>query len=534
MMMVGLFFHGSAGLRGEVGFEPAFQKKRLSPRVWFPDPSEFPEEEPGGKPQSTRWVRIFIMTLTHTLFLSFICLAGTAAASGQTQTPPEHQHPVLPKQPRPAGSTPASGKEVPTSESKPTPGDDHAGMAMPAPRQGGTAMSMDHGHGMNMSFGPVADTREASGTAWQPETTPMHAHHAMWGDWQVMTHYNVFLAYDDQSGPRGDDQLNSINWLMLMATRRGDDSELSLRGMFSLEPLTTTKKGLPLLFQSGEAYEGQPLIDRQHPHDFFMELAGRYRRLVGPDTLLSLYVAPSGEPALGPPAFMHRMSAQDNPAAPVSHHWLDSTHISFGVVTLGVAQKTWQLEGSWFNGREPDEARWNIERPELDSYSARLTWNPTDEWSAQVSHGYLDSPEELHPGEHLRRTTASVVHLTRLSDGSHLASTFGWGRNDHGNATNAFLIEPSYVTKKYTVFGRAEYVQKTGEELGLVPEDRTIGVKQFTLGATRELLVERPYQLALGASLTYTVKPDDLDAVYGKNPMGFWIFLRLRPAAIAH
>ena len=393
-------------------------------------------------------------------------------------------------------------------------------------------MPMDHQ--MNMAFGPIADTQEASGTAWQPEATPMHAHHAMMGEWQMMTHFNAFLAYDNQSGPRGADQFNSINWLMLMATRRAGENELSFRGMFSLEPLTTTTRGYPLLFQSGEAYRGQPLIDRQHPHDFFMELSARYRRLVANETVLSLYVAPAGEPALGPPAFPHRLSAMDNPAAPISHHWLDSTHISFGVLTAGVARKTWQLEGSRFNGREPDDDRWDIERPKLDSYSGRFTWNPAPEWSAQIASGYLKSPEELHPAEHVRRTTASVMHLAKLTGGSQVAATFAWGRNDSGQATNAFLFEPSYMTGKCTVFGRAEYVQKTGEELGQLPAGRKIGMKQLTLGVSHELRGKRPCQLALGASLTYTLKPGDLDALYGRNPVGLWIFLRLRPAAMAH
>src|SRR4051812_13791469 len=338
---------------------------------------------------------------------------------------------------------------------------------------------------MNMSFGPIEDTQEASGTAWQPSDTPMHAHHAMLGDWALMTHYNAFLAYDHQSGPRGDSQVNSINWLMLMATRRTGDNELTFRGMFSLEPWTTTKQGYPLLFQSGEAYQGEPLIDRQHPHDLFMELSARYRRLLTADTVFSLCAAPSGEPALGPPAFPHRMSAMDNPAAPISHHWLDSTHISFGVLTAGIAQKKWQLEGSWFNGREPDEDRWDLQTPKLDSYAGRLTWNPTPEWSAQISHGYMKSPEELHPEESVRRSTASVMNLMNFSGDRHLATTLAWGRNDHGHdPTNAYLIESSLMSGNVSIFGRAEYVEKNGEELGLLPEDRKIPVKQLSLGIT--------------------------------------------------
>lgn len=388
---------------------------------------------------------------------------------------------------------------------------------------------------MEMSFGPISGMQEASGTAWQPAATPMHAHHSMRGDWRVMTHYNAFLAYDDQSGPRGDEQFNSVNWLMLMATRRAAENELVFRGMFSLEPWTTTEKGYPLLFQSGEAYHGRPLIDRQHPHDLFMELSARYRRLVNPDTVLSLYVAPSGEPALGPPAFPHRMSATDNPAAPISHHWLDSTHISFGVITAGVAQKTWQLEGSWFNGREPDEDRWDIEKPKLDSYSGRFTWNPAPEWSAQISHGYMKSPEALSPFTPLRRTTVSLMNLTKLSDDRHMATTAAWGCNDDGHdPTNALLLESICMTGRMSFFGRAEYVEKTGEHLDLLPADRKIRVKQLSFGLTRELVEKRPYQLALGGAVTYSFKPGDLDGAYGKNPVGFWIFLRLRPTAMAH
>ena len=464
---------------------------------------------------------------------------------GDAQTP-AHQHPVMPP-PKPAGPTPASGSTAsPGGTEAPKISPDHAGMNPPASHAGhaGMSMPMGQGHQMPMAFGPFADAQDASGTAWQPEATPMHAHHSMTGAWGMMTHYNIFLGYNHQSGPRGADQFNAINWLMLMATQRSGESELMFRGMFTLEPWPTTAKGYPLLLAAGETADGvETLVDRQHPHDFFMELATRYRRLVNPDTALMLYVAPSGEPALGPPAFMHRMSAADNPAAPISHHWLDSTHISFGVLTAGIARKAWQLEGSWFNGREPDEDRWDIEPPHLDSYAGRFTWNPTPQWSAQISHGYLKSPEELHPREHVRRTTASVMNTTRLGPDSHRATTLAWGRNDHDMKTNAVLLETSCTNGRTTCFGRAEYVQKSGEELGLKPLGlgrgpgvlrRKFGIKQLTLGASRELVAKRPWQMALGGSVTYAWKSDELDVDYGRHPVGFWFFLRLRPAAMAH
>ncbi len=400
---------------------------------------------------------------------------------------------------------------------------------------GGDGAMHEMGPMLAMPFGGIPETRDASGTAWQPDATPMHAHHFMAGDWMAMAHYNVFAGYDHQSGARGDDQVNSINWFMLMATKRSGENDLTFRGMFSLEPWTTTTRGYPLLFQSGESYQGQPLVDRQHPHDFFMELAARYRRALADQTVVSLYVAPSGEPALGPPAFPHRMSAMDNPAAPISHHWLDSTHISFGVLTAGLIRRTWKIEGSWFNGREPDEHRWNIDLAKPDSYSGRITWNPTPGWSGQISAGHLKSPEELHPDEDVWRTTASVMHLKKLGEHRHLATTLGWGVNDTDNGSSqAYVLESSLMSEPLTVFGRVEYVEKTGEELTLEPSDRKYGVSQWSLGASRELVRHRPWQLALGGELTYSAAPRSLDALYGEHPVGFWIFLRLRPAAMEH
>lgn len=292
----------------------------------------------------------------------------------------------------------------------------------------------------------------------------------------------------------------------------------------------------PLLFQTGETFHGQPLIDRQHPHDFFMELAARYRQQLAETTSLSLYVAASGEPALGPPAFPHRASAADNPAAPLSHHWQDATHISFGVVTLGLTHNKWQLEGSAFNGREPNEERWGIDRLRLDSFAGRLSFNPAPAWSFQVSHGLIHSPEALHPDEDVRRTTASVMHSIPLSSGGHCDTSFIWGRNSiDGRGSNSFLLESSIgINRTTTVFGRAEYVQKGAEELGIEGDSRRFGITQLTLGAAKELTPGKRLSLALGGSVSYSFAPDDLDSRYGDNPWGAWVFFRVRPAKMDH
>lgn len=386
---------------------------------------------------------------------------------------------------------------------------------------------------MMVSFAGVPEPRGGSGTSWQPDTSTMYAVHEMLGDWMVMAHYNVFLSLDEQLGPRGGHQVDSENWAMLMASREwGSSDDLLFRGMFTLEPWTVTDRGYPMLFQTGESYNGEPLVDRQHPHNLLMELASRYRHAIDPLTAFSLYLAASGEPALGPPAFMHRQSAMDDPAVPITHHWMDSTHIAFGVATVGVSRGDFQLEGSWFNGREPNQYRWDLKPPHLDSYSGRLSWNPGREWSSQVSYGFLRSPEDLHPEESEHRATFSVMNTHPLGDDRILATTVAWGQNIvDGHASNGFLAETDWqLSLIYTVFGRVENVQKTGEELSLEPSGRAFDVTDLSLGASRELLVDAKVQLALGAEVTYSVPPSSLDALYGRHPVAYWIFLRLRPA----
>ncbi|HZP81420.1 MAG TPA: hypothetical protein VFB21_07275 [Chthonomonadaceae bacterium] len=397
-------------------------------------------------------------------------------------------------------------------------------------------MPMAGMHGMMGAFAGISEMQEASGTAWQPAATPMYALHQQSGRWALMTHYNAFLAYDRQDGPRGDYQYNSINWAMLMARRPIKNDELMLRAMLSLEPLTVTPRGYPLLFQTGESYGGGPLVDRQHPHDFFMELAARYRHPLGKESGLSLYFAPSGEPALGPVAFPHRLSAMDNPAAPIGHHWQDGSHITFGVLTLGGWHRNVQLEGSIFTGREPDEQRWNFDPMRFDSYSGRITYNPGPNWSLQASYGFLRSPEALHPGEDVRRTTASAMYVQPRRDGGFWANTFVWGRNNiHRADSDSFLLESSLnLANRNTLFARMEYVQKSGEELNLAPMDKRYDIGQFTLGTVHDFTPNRSYQMGVGASVTFTAKPAELDALYGSSPVSYWLFLRIRPAPMRH
>jgi hypothetical protein len=406
----------------------------------------------------------------------------------------------------------------------------------PMQHGGGHGAEMAGMHDMMAPIAGVADTQQASGTSWQPSVTPHYAFHKQLGRWGLMTHYNVFLNYDRQEGPRGDYQYNSTNWLMVMADRSIKNDRLQFRTMLSLEPLTVTPGGYPILLQSGEQYHGKPLVDRQHPHDLFMELSAKYTHPLGKDSAAFLYAAPSGEPALGPTAFMHRLSAMDNPIPPITHHWQDSTHIEFGVLTLGAWRKNLQIEGSYFTGREPNEFRYDFTPFHLDSFSGRVSYNPSPNWSLQASYGYLHSPEQLRPDEDIRRTTASASYTLPLRRGGFWSTTFAFGNNNSGGVdSDSYLLESELnLANRNTMFARYEFVNKLGEELSIAPETRKFGVGQFSIGYVRDITPNRPYQTGVGAAVTFNTIPSSLHSAYGSSPMGFWLFLRIRPAQMQH
>ena len=387
---------------------------------------------------------------------------------------------------------------------------------------------------MQSQFGPYPMTREGSGTAWQPDATPqdgimMHSH-----GWMTMVHGFANVVYDHQGGPRGDDKTFTNSMLMLMANRLLGIGTLGLRGMFSLDP-TIGRSGYPLLFQTGETADGvTPLVNRQHPHDAFMELSGSYSVPLGDESAAFLYAGLPGEPALGPSAFMHRFSGMRNPEAPLTHHWLDSTHITFGVVTLGASTGPWKIEASTFNGREPDQNRWNIETRGFDSSSARLTFNPSANWSAQVSYGDLKSPEQLEPEVRVRRTTASVMYQSTIA-GRPWGTTLAWGRNDkRGGEENrkldGWLLESTAMaTSRDTLFARAERVNN--DELFL-PGDPLHGkpfeVSKLSIGAIHDFASTGPVKWGIGGLVSVYHVPSELETSYGPHPRSFMVFLQAR------
>ena len=375
----------------------------------------------------------------------------------------------------------------------------------------------------------IPHTRMGSGTSWLPDAAPMNAWHWMTGAWTLMVHGQGFLIYNHQGGPRGDTQLGSTNWGMIMAMRPLGGGLLHLHGMMSLEPYTLGDQGYPLLLQSGES-----LVDRQHPHDLFMELAVMYERAIGGGLGASLYLAPVGEPAIGPVAFMHRTSSEGDPLATLAHHWQDATHITYGVVTAGLFTRAWKLEGTVFNGREPDGERTDFDFHPLDSYGLRLSLNPGDQWAMSASYGYLDSPEGSEPREYQRRIGASIMHVQPTRAG-HLSSSLVYGANRHAGTRSldhSIVLESNVHAGKNNFFGRLSFVQKDAEDLDAnLLGDPRFDIYSLSLGMIREVGRVGHASFGLGGRVGISRIPAALEAEYGsRTPAGVAIYFRVMPA----
>lgn len=456
------------------------------------------------------------------------------AQTSQTDSPSEHQHET-------GGQRPDKKSEMPDHDMS------KVGAEQP-------------GHDMNammttITGGPFRSMSAiGSGTSLMPASSPGYMWHWMKDDWMIMAHGNLIAGFNHQGGPRGVNKAESENWFMLMAERQAGPGRLMLRGMFSAETWTTPRRGFPELFQTGETFKGRPIIDAQHPHDLFMEIAAAYNIQLSEHVALNFYGGPVAEPALGPVAFMHRMSAAENPAAPLGHHWQDSTHISHGVITAGVTAWRFRIESSLFRGAEPDENRKDIEMGKLDSWSGRISFTPAENWALQFSYGHLVHPEAIEPGN-VKRITASVAYNRSWRDGNW-ANSLIWGRNHelHGNS-NAYLLESTvnFLDKNY-FYTRMELVDKQGllEEnifgrpgldvfhpIGNGLElgnrfDQFFRVGAFTFGGVRDILAESKLRVGIGADVTFYHVPDGLKPIYGSSPTSFHVFLRIRPGKMHH
>jgi hypothetical protein len=381
------------------------------------------------------------------------------------------------------------------------------------------------------ALGAYSMSRDASGTAWQPDVSEHQGLHIMSGPWMFMGHATIDGVWDTQSGPRGDDKAFVSGMIMGEAQRSfGNGDALTLRAMLSPDP-QMGKNGYPLLLATGETADGKtPLVDRQHPHDLFMELSASFAHKLSEGTSVFVYAGLPGEPAFGPPAFMHRLSIMDSPEAPISHHWLDSTHISFGVVTAGLVAGDWKLEASRYNGREPDQHRYDIETGPLDSTSARVSWNPDAHWALQASWAEESSPEQLEPRVDQTKWSASAIYTRPLGDHGWWSTTAAWGRRtSQGRDLDAWALESAVKPNaQWTIFARAERIET--DELTFVGGEPgpVFTVGKVSLGAVRDWTLGPHASVGLGGLFALDFVPDGLNAAYGSDPHGAMVFARLK------
>jgi hypothetical protein len=380
-----------------------------------------------------------------------------------------------------------------------------------------------------------------SGTSAEPDSTPVPMLMAKKNKWTLMFHANVFVLDEQQSSPRGGDKFFSTNWFMGMAQRSAGPGVFTARAMLSLEPATITGRQYPLLFQQGETAFGKPIVDGQHPHNFFMEIAALYDLKLGKNGLLSFYAAPIGDPAIGPMAYPHRASASENPLAALGHHQEDSTHVAEDVVTVGATYRIARIEASGFHGREPNENRWNISQGKIDSWSTRLTLQPGKNWSGQFSYGRITNPESLFPNEDQERMTASAMYNWPLHNGNW-ASSLIWGRTkslEDNSIFNSYALESTlrFLTRNHA-WTRIENADRSNElllgENALPPnfQEQPIGrVQGYTIGYDRDFDIMSHLSSALGLQVTVYGVPEGLKDVYGSHPAGIAVFVRIRPSS---
>jgi hypothetical protein len=393
---------------------------------------------------------------------------------------------------------------------------------------------MSHAYSLNLPM-----TRNGSGTAWLPDASVMYGHGKHSKNWMYMFHSNLFLRYNHQDisnkGSHGGEKFDAPAWFMFMGQRKIRSKGLfHFSTMISLDPFTVGSEGYPLLFQSGETYKGNRLVNRQHPHDLFSELSISYTQMITKNVDIIGYFGYPGEPALGPAAFMHRVSALNNPDAPLSHHWQDATHIDFGVATLGIRFGKFKIEGSSFTGREPDENRYDFDKPKFDSYSFRLSCNPNKQLALQISQAFLKSPEAAEPHEDTKRTTASIIHhLPFKSENTYLSTAIVWGYNQSHLKENSLLIEPTLQLDRTAIYGRYEWVQKDAVELDLNQfvngEIALFNIQALTLGINRVFLRKAGFNTALSFQGTLYMADKRLDRLYGQYPLAGEVYIRVSP-----
>jgi len=352
--------------------------------------------------------------------------------------------------------------------------------------------------------------------------------------WSFRAAAQAFLTFNIQDRKFTDfTQVESTNWFMASARRATPSTRLTFTLMASAEPFTLRRLGSAQVFQSGETLDDLPLRDYQHPHDLIMGLDARFDWSVTKATTMFVDAGIVGTPALGPTPFMHRASAAFHPTAPLTHHMLDSTHITHGVVTTGLTHRAFGFEVSAFQGREPDENRLDLDLGPLDSIAARASWT-SGPWRAQLSNAWVASPEPLEPGDAVKSTASVEYARPQSADARGVSWTAAAGRTDRSDHSEwGTLVEGAiHVTSALRIYTRAEIVDRfilvDFEHAARTGEERHFRsrIGAWLLGADREVWRAGEAAVTVGADVTIHRTPANLRDSYG-SPVSWHVYLRV-------
>ena len=342
----------------------------------------------------------------------------------------------------------------------------------------------------------------------------------------LMVRINQFMLGSTTSGPRGQSRITGPGSLMVMY-----ENDLSPRNtlridlMGSAEQVTVGKIGTPQLLQSEN-------LDAMHAHDTIMALEFRDTVQLGAskNQKLTFLFAPRGAAAVGPVPFMHRPSAEGNPDSPLGHNLQDGFHDVSTVYGVGYRSRRTFVEATRFSGKA---VSWPLPLHRSDSFGVRVTQGIDDHADVGASYADVLTPDDAGGGAQHERFISAWLATDHKIRGGTLKSSLIWGQlRSAGHASqNSFLAEAIFQRRLNNIFGRAEILQITPEQLSLVQftgSGRSRWVEAVTLGYERVLLKRGSFSLFAGGSLTKDFVPRSFEKDYGTRLGGAKLFLRLK------
>lgn len=366
----------------------------------------------------------------------------------------------------------------------------------------------------------VDPLQNVSGTTPHPGTSPWVRSGS-----DRLTFFHAFdahVTYLSQTGPEEqENDVISTNWFAAGAKLDLSDRAFVLaRGRVSLEPYTIDDS-YPQFFQY---VPEDGLVDRMRPHDLFGEAAVQFGFRPTDGTLLSVYGALVGQPALGAAPAQLRPSGVDFAEAPFGYDLQETTHDSTKVVTVGFATRMFTLEASAFHDAATTGDHTELDTDgDIDSQSARLTITPSQRLAIQVSRGEL--------GEDLAQRDITSASLTY--GGPFAAITALWTSRSYDEDAifadeTAWGLEVALHASRNTFMARVEHVDRPAGFPLTVDRTETEEATHYTAGYIFDFIPNARYKMGAGVNVDYRTKTRELEDVYGHKPQGIFAFVRFR------